>query len=418
MRLSFGKLSPNEQKPPCQFFGGAQRNDGIALALTLKIGYNPTITLFLHNEFAMKTKLLLLAVACLLLFAETGYSQLMMSSVSNTPQGEMRINRIPQRAMEIGMRNVFRSHWDGRMSASATLGLLYNPDVRAACGISDEQFEHMQHVHQNLWQTAMENPEFQTVMQEMGALQAAHQEAIGNGTFLQSLDEETLDRYYELSTQQSELMVQFLSDTLDNALTPEQQIKIGEIQLAMMGNTPLVSPNVFEALNLTDAQRQEMERIKKELEPEFERILGDFTRNQIILQNKYYDELERQGGLIFANSGEMLERSRSASNRLLEDPEFRRINEESAFQGREFSTQFRIRMFDVLDDEQWTRLQDLIDNPPWLIGVRARMQREQAERNERNVWQPGPGSWQPGDPIPEEYRQQRNLDRRFPRPAN
>ena len=46
-----------------------------------------------------------------------------------------------------------------------------------------------------------------------------------------------------------------------------------------MGETPVIVPYLFEALNLTDAQKGAMERIKKELEPEFEKHLGIYTNN-------------------------------------------------------------------------------------------------------------------------------------------
>jgi Ni/Co efflux regulator RcnB len=78
-----------------------------------------------------------------------------------------------------------------------------------------------------------------------------------------------------------------------------------------------------------------------------------------------------------------------------------------------------MKMFDVLTDAQWTRLQNLIDNPPHYIKEYLKQQkkyRDEAEKQE--VLVPGPDSWQPGDPIPEEYRQERNTRRNFPRPAN
>jgi hypothetical protein len=40
-----------------------------------------------------------------------------------------------------------------------------------------------------------------------------------------------------------------------------------------MGEQSLFSPDTFDILNLTDAQKQEMQKIKKELEPEFDKNL-------------------------------------------------------------------------------------------------------------------------------------------------
>jgi len=85
-----------------------------------------------------------------------------------------------------------------------------------------------------------------------------------------------------------------------------------------------------------------------------------------------------------------------------------------------------IRMFDVLTDEQYARVIDLIDNPPDYVVALLKRWREQSgeseeskeveESEESDIWVPGPGSWQPGDPIPIQYRQERNERRRFPRP--
>jgi Ni/Co efflux regulator RcnB len=71
-------------------------------------------------------------------------------------------------------------------------------------------------------------------------------------------------------------------------------------------------------------------------------------------------------------------------------------------------------MFDVLTDEQWDRMLDLIDNPPDYVKKILRKWKEASEKAAE--WAPGPNSWQPGDPIPEKYRQERQTKGNFPRP--
>jgi Ni/Co efflux regulator RcnB len=77
------------------------------------------------------------------------------------------------------------------------------------------------------------------------------------------------------------------------------------------------------------------------------------------------------------------------------------------------------KMFDVLTDEQWARLQKLIDNPPEHAKAYAKKLKEQMGESEKTggAWQPGPNSWRPGDPIPEQYRQQREEQRTRQRPG-
>jgi Ni/Co efflux regulator RcnB len=91
-----------------------------------------------------------------------------------------------------------------------------------------------------------------------------------------------------------------------------------------------------------------------------------------------------------------------------EDPEYKKIYEESQSQGKAFATKFKIMMFNVLTDAQWARLQKLIDDPPEHAKIFRKKLKEQRGEAEKAVgWQPGPNSWKPGDPIPERYRQER-----------
>jgi Ni/Co efflux regulator RcnB len=82
--------------------------------------------------------------------------------------------------------------------------------------------------------------------------------------------------------------------------------------------------------------------------------------------------------------------------------------------GKGLANQLKFKMFDVLTDEQWKRMIDLIDNPPdyvkKLLAERRKAREAAANQtaNKPGEWMPGPNSWRPGDPVPEQYRQQRN----------
>ena len=81
----------------------------------------------------------------------------------------------------------------------------------------------------------------------------------------------------------------------------------------------------------------------------------------------------------------------------------------------DFSRRLKFRMFDVLTDEQMERMQRIVANPPeFLRKILEEARKEREESEKKDQWQPGPNSWKPGDPIPEEYLQQRQ-ERRFPR---
>jgi Ni/Co efflux regulator RcnB len=155
-----------------------------------------------------------------------------------------------------------------------------------------------------------------------------------------------------------------------------------------------------------------MERIKKELEPEFEKHLNNFSDGNVIMTNKILDAFEKQGG---KNFEDLTKKAPQIITRLkADDPQFKKTFEDIVTQSRLFTTQFKTKMFDVLTDEQWKRLQELIDTPPEYAKVLRKKLKEQIGESEKtDAWAPGPNSWRPGDPIPEGYRQNRSK-RRFP----
>jgi hypothetical protein len=81
-------------------------------------------------------------------------------------------------------------------------------------------------------------------------------------------------------------------------------------------------------------------------------------------------------------------------------------------------------MSNVLTSAQWARMMNLIDNPPeYVKGMIAEMRRQMgidepqagSSRQPGGGWVPGPGSWRPGDPLPEGNRTERETRSRFPR---
>jgi Spy/CpxP family protein refolding chaperone len=207
-----------------------------------------------------------------------------------------------------------------------------------------------------------------------------------------------------------------MTDSIDNILTAEQKRRVKELQLASISEMPIIAPDMFDALDLTDAQKQQMEGIKKELKPEFERNLENSANGMITMMNKTWDEFEKQGGDM-SDRKAMQEKMAVIGKKLAaEDPEFKRISEEMSTQGKLFSTQFKMKMFDVLTDEQWARLQELTDNPPeYIKAFREKMKALQGAGDTAGAWQPNADSWKPGEAIPEEYRQKRKL-KAFPKP--
>ena len=303
----------------------------------------------------MKTKRLLLSLSCLLLFAVTSHAQ---------PEGPQ--FDFTQEFVRLANKNKARSEWNG--SLEGIIGQIVNSEIREAWNITDEQHQQIEEIArgQKIPLEYRESPEGRKIVEDM--------EIQMNILRMQNADRETRERKLLEFEEQIMRGVQDSRDrTLDSLLTAEQKRKIKEFEIVMMSSPIMnhsMAPHMFEALDLTDVQKQQVETIKKELEPEFALCLESRA-------NGVYD-LTREKAL---------------------------------------AMQFRIKMFDVLTDEQWLRIQDLVDNPPEYIKVFLKKVKANIEKNAGNTgWQPGVGSWQPGDAIPEAYRQERNARGNFPRP--
>ena len=404
----------------------------------------------------MKTKLFCIAVACLFLFATIGQAQQRVGgpytfdelpelqegqAVMQTPEGyfvialnelssiadahqvqmDMMMDDQFERKM---MTEVLRQFWDGRGANLLTLAAANEDDaVRDTFGISKEQ---MELINKRMY-AAMESAEelmfgssFQNFMEEMGAFSDNWEP---NEEAMQRIQEEVMRRTQEhiegAPEAMATLMINAITEAMDDVLTPEQRQTVNEATLANLAELPIVSPEVFEVLNLTDAQREQMEWIKKELEPEFEEVLEKWVDGTLAMEKRRNEALDEEAYRDLDHT--------ESEKKLAEDPEFKRISAEMQTLSRTFSTRFRMRMFDVLTDAQWMRLQELIDNPPEHALVLRKKMREllnvgeevakvsEAGSEAGTEWVPGPGSWQPGDPIPIQYRIERNTRRPFPR---
>ena len=351
-------------------------------------------------------KQLFITVSCLLLFAASGVAQQEEQQAMPTQeefqrQMEPHIQDI-QRAF---LEGIFRRHWDNQGPPLATLQALGDPVVREAWGISGEQWQQMEDhaiaLSEHLNDSIPEPFVFRLIPMEEGGVTMS----------LRSNDPNVPVAEVKAVVEKiGTLMMNAKADAMDAVLTPEQRQRINESQLANMDVMPLFSSSIFEALGLTDAQREQLEQIKKALEPEFEKTLENWVNGHLILEKKMNEA--RKEGVVDADV--------IRKKLMAEDLELKKMLEEIQAQGRAFAVRFRIEMFDVLTDEQWLRLQNLIDNPPeHALAFRNILQEQRSESDDAEkasgVWEPGPNSWRPGDGIPEQYRQERNTRGRFPR---
>jgi len=212
-------------------------------------------------------------------------------------------------------------------------------------------------------------------------------------------------------------------------LTPEQRQQFRELRVMTMSVFPFAYPPMFEALGLTEEQRTLLTELKKELEPEYETMSKQFIADRIVVRDKFedaYAEIFQEVSREEWRQKPREEREKKADeirDRLLrEDTEYRKAMERIHTQGRDFQNRLK-DWFDILTYEQIDKLNRLINHPPdYAQKIIESVKRENGDPKkiaEADKWEFLNRAWQPGDPLPEGYLQQRQeRPRRFPRGEN
>ena len=390
----------------------------------------------------MTTKHLFLTLSCLLLLVIMGQSDIVLAQESSQVQ---RDNDRHQ--------NNLRSAWDGRGAMIHNEILLRDPEFRAALSITDEYYQGILKSTSNAMGSISHDPEYQKLNQEAAELfrtlwgvEPGMNSAITSRELerMRNADPEVLRRAEEVGQQLQLMQHEYLAAlpqrhaaAWEDALPPELEQKMLEAQLAAMDESSTITPRVFEALNLTDAQREQMERIKNDLEPELKKHVELRLNNGAKISERVNAALDRHqrhaSAFSFGRRQDAPEDWETVYRKLLEEPEHKKLLDESYASHKAFTTLFRERMFEIFNDEQRKRLQELIDNPPPHAQILIqRLRRENWGKHEAgedkkvgvgadagtDAWTPGPNAWRPGDPLPPgAYRQERGT-RDFPRQAD
>ena len=382
----------------------------------------------------MKTKQVFIILSCLIFFVVAGQTNVWAQELSQVQQDKER------------HQNNLRSVWDRGGVIMGSEAMLRDPEFRDALGVTLHDYREIQKSASNAVGRLADDPEYQKLDQEGAELfrtlwgkEPGWNSAMTGQEYeerIRNADPEVIRRAKEVGQRLESMRREFALGTdqhsiaaFEDALSLELKQKMLEAQLAAMGETSTIAPRLFEVLNLTDAQKQQMERIKKELEPELEKHLEIYGNNAAkILERVNVAIQQKQAAQIPIGDLAVFMRKLEA------EPEHKKLLDESYASSKAFATLFRNRMYEILTDAQRKRLQDLIDNPPPHAQVLIqRLRREnwgQLEVGKRDpsgenkiavagtdIWVPGPDSWKPGDPIPEGSRQPRNERGDFPRPA-
>ena len=334
-----------------------------------------------------------------------------------------------QQSEKVRLRQAIVTAWnDDGTNFNEFLGLLHRDDFREGAGVSKEQF-------QTVWDIAIQptqislthDPVLGPFQQELDNMRRSTPD------FWENAPAETQQTYRELERQMmrlveersNEMRQERLADAINENLTPEQINKFREYQISVMSESQFIFPIMFEALGLSNEQRIQLGDIKKEMGAEFDKYVGDAVDAQWQIFLKRMDELKKRT----AGVTDVEEKMEITSDRTGEimatvrksHPDLFRKLDATTESGKKLADNLKIKMYDVLTDEQWARLQELVDNPPDYVRTIIAEKRKAREKASEDVsktggWVPGPNSWQPGQGIPEGYRQERN--NRFPSGEN
>jgi len=315
----------------------------------------------------MKTFALYTLTAILLLGLTTAtFAQSMQVVDEDRPRAETRamallsMQRSPAvlQAQKDSMKQMMNSIWHGDGSSFMAMDFLQQEDFREGIGVSEEQFRKIQEVPQRI----VEGPEFQQYRDEVQKLMSED-----GGPFGENATEEMQNRFAELQLQMSArvraVMMEGMVKAVNENLTPEQLKKVQEAQISTMSEIPIISPNIFEALGLSDAQRKQLDEIKKEMEPEFDKHVDKLVDAQMKMVEKMQETFAKANEITDPEERQKFFQNLQENVRK-DNPDLQRAMNEVMESGKVFSDALKSRMFDVLTDAQWKRMVDLVDNPP------------------------------------------------------
>jgi Ni/Co efflux regulator RcnB len=258
-------------------------------------------------------------------------------------------------------------------------------------------------------------PEF---IQKVEHAQAIRQAALlPDDPFFERATDEQKDAFREATILSMRIMfIDLMQTEIEETLTPEQMLQVRKLEMQLMPAIGIPFPSMFDPLDLTDEQKAEMNEIADEMKAEFERL----TMEEAALKA---ERLVATFGLLqgksFASREEFQKAQQEIHSQFVPSEAMRKKALDLQERGTKFVSLLQNRLMDVLTDEQLGRMQEILDATPEFAKqmiAQFKASREAAKQSPSYV--PGPDSWQPGDPIPESYRQEKEPKGNFPRPAD
>jgi len=306
-----------------------------------------------------------------------------------------------------------RSPWNGqgswmplrfvmRAGAEDVLGLTEDQKQRLSFLYKENELamEWFQQMHQN------PTPEFVQVMEALAAAQ------VPDDPFLERATQEQKDTFREAHSGMIGLWIASMQTDIQETLTPEQMLQVRKLEMQLMPAIGIPFPSMFDPLDLTDEQKEEMNQIADELKAEFDRLALEAASLKAERLAITWGTLQ---GKSFASRAEFHSAISEAHRQFVPSEAMRRKSNDLREQGTRLMTQLQSRMMNVLTDEQLGRMQEMLEAAPEFVKQLLAMFEAQREATRQSpTYIPGPDSWRPGAPMPIQIREERQRSR-FPR---
>jgi len=314
--------------------------------------------------------------------------------------------------MEANNLAVFRAAWNGQ-GTFIPLTMMLQLGSEAELGVTDEQKQRLSYLQDHsigdkILSEMQRNPS-QEFSQVMEAIQTTT--IPGDPFFERATDAQKIASREAYAT-----MINFVASAIETeiqeTLTPEQLLQIRKLEMQMMSEMGIPFPSMFDPLDPTDAQKKEMNEVTNELKAEFESYILEFGALQSERLVSIAKTLQEQS---FASNEERQAAFQEQQRQFVPTEEMRRRAADLRERGTRLITTLQTRLMDVLTDEQLVKMQAILDATPEFakkLLAKHRAQREAVRQSPTYI--PGPDSWRPGDPVPVQFKEERQR-RRFPR---
>ena len=258
------------------------------------------------------------------------------------------------------MRTMFNGDRTGAMMFGMAVNPLFSTGFKQEFGVTDEQVK-------TLLQTLPKRIEDAGVKEIFIGLTKQFDENIDYQPTEE--DEAALDAAFQS-------VFDGMNAVCDEVFTPEQMQKMNGMMFVLMGGleSPFLNEKSLDVLDLSDEQKEKVAAIRKEMEPEKEKFLGEL---ETVMKK-------------FVKEGKANLKDLEAAGEKVKD----------------ITEKVKKRVLEILTDEQKAKAAELAAHPPKFLNPTA--------LNMIPDWMPGVGSWKPGDGAPETEKKERRKRKSFP----